>query len=102
MGFFSPSGKHNIAFVSYLLSGKLEECVELLKLSGRVPEAAFFSRTYLPRFELPKPQISVEAQGSRLLPYVLIQLSYEIRSHWFQFIALSLILHEIAAKFLKY
>lgn len=41
-------GKTNIAFVSYLLSGNVEACVEILINTKRFPEAAFFARTYLP------------------------------------------------------
>ena len=42
------SGKHNVAFLCLFLLNKLEECVDLLVSAGRVPEAAFFARTYLP------------------------------------------------------
>ena len=41
-------GKTNIAFVSYLLTGNVEECANLLIATNRLPEAAFFARTYLP------------------------------------------------------
>lgn len=41
-------GKTNIAFVSYLLTGNVEECANLLIATNRFPEAAFFARTYLP------------------------------------------------------
>merc|ERR1711970_84458 len=42
------SGKHNVSFLSYFLLGKLERCLEILIESNRIPEAAFFARTYLP------------------------------------------------------
>jgi len=42
------SGKHNVSFLSYFLLGKLENCLEILISSNRIPEAAFFARTYLP------------------------------------------------------
>jgi coatomer subunit beta' len=42
------NGKNNVAFVSLFLLGKVEECVELLIESNRIPEAAFMARTYLP------------------------------------------------------
>eukprot|EP00002_Diphylleia_rotans_P003687 TRINITY_DN1256_c0_g1_i3.p1 TRINITY_DN1256_c0_g1~~TRINITY_DN1256_c0_g1_i3.p1 ORF type:complete len:823 (-),score=163.17 TRINITY_DN1256_c0_g1_i3:43-2511(-) len=42
------AGKQNVAFVCYFSAGRLEECIEVLRSSGRVPEAAFFSRSYLP------------------------------------------------------
>ena len=41
-------GETNIAFSCLLLSGHLEECLEVLLSTGRLPEAAFFARTYLP------------------------------------------------------
>jgi len=42
------AGKHNVSFLSYFLLGDLERCLEILLASNRVPEAAFFARTYLP------------------------------------------------------
>jgi coatomer subunit beta' len=44
----AKKGKTNIAFVSYLLTGNVEECANLLIATNRLPEAAFFARTYLP------------------------------------------------------
>lgn len=41
-------GQNNISFLSYFVLGKLEECLELLIETNRIPEAAFFARTYLP------------------------------------------------------
>jgi len=41
-------GKTNIAFVSYLVTGNVEECANILISTNRLPEAAFFARTYLP------------------------------------------------------
>ena len=40
--------RQNIAFLCQLLLGNLGNCVDLLLAAGRVPEAAFFARTYLP------------------------------------------------------
>jgi len=40
--------KTNIAFVSYLLSGNVEACANILIATNRLPEAAFFARTYIP------------------------------------------------------
>ncbi|EDV24175.1 uncharacterized protein TRIADDRAFT_26362, partial [Trichoplax adhaerens] len=40
--------KTNIAFVSCFLLGRLDACLELLCSTGRLPEAAFFARAYLP------------------------------------------------------
>jgi len=42
------AGKNNVSFLSYFLLGDLEKCLEILITSNRVPEAAFFARTYLP------------------------------------------------------
>lgn len=42
------SGKQNIAFVCQFLLGRLDECIDLLVGCGRLPEAAFFARTYAP------------------------------------------------------
>jgi len=44
----NESGKHNVSFLSYFLLGNLEKCLEILLASNRIPEAAFFARTYLP------------------------------------------------------
>lgn len=41
-------GKNNVAFLSYMLLGDLGKCLELLIQAERLPEAAFFARTYLP------------------------------------------------------
>jgi len=41
-------GKTNVAFVAYLLTGNVEACADLLIATKRLPEAAFFARTYLP------------------------------------------------------
>jgi len=44
----SEAGKNNVAFLSHFLLGDLEKCLDVLIESGRLPEAAFFARTYLP------------------------------------------------------
>jgi coatomer subunit beta' len=41
-------GKTNVAFVSNLLVGNVEACADILIETNRLPEAAFFARTYLP------------------------------------------------------
>eukprot|EP00163_Fabomonas_tropica_P001540 TRINITY_DN11144_c0_g1_i1.p1 TRINITY_DN11144_c0_g1~~TRINITY_DN11144_c0_g1_i1.p1 ORF type:complete len:1039 (-),score=297.30 TRINITY_DN11144_c0_g1_i1:144-3260(-) len=46
-------GRTNIQFITLFLTGKLVECVNLLVESGRIPEAAFFARTYVPS-EMPR------------------------------------------------
>ncbi|GAB6019298.1 Coatomer subunit beta' [Chamberlinius hualienensis] len=42
------NGKNNVAFLSNFLLGDLETCLEVLISTNRLPEAAFFARTYLP------------------------------------------------------
>lgn len=44
----SASGQNNVAFLSNFILGRCEECLETLINTGRLPEAAFFARTYLP------------------------------------------------------
>jgi len=44
----SENGQKNVAFLSYFVLGKLDECLETLISTNRLPEAAFFARTYLP------------------------------------------------------
>ncbi|EEE56543.1 coatomer subunit beta'-2 isoform X1 [Oryza sativa Japonica Group] len=41
-------GKNNVAFLCFFMLGKLEECLQLLIESNRIPEAALMSRSYLP------------------------------------------------------
>jgi coatomer subunit beta' len=40
--------KNNVAFLCLFLLHKLEECIDLLVETNRLPEAALFARTYLP------------------------------------------------------
>lgn len=44
----SAQGKHNIAFLSTFLRGDVEGCLSILIETNRLPEAAFFARTYIP------------------------------------------------------
>lgn len=44
----TTQGKHNIAFLSMFLLNDLEKCLEILIQTNRLPEAAFFARTYIP------------------------------------------------------
>lgn len=44
----SAQNRHNIVFLCQLLLGNLAACVDILLAAGRIPEAAFFARTYLP------------------------------------------------------
>ncbi|CAH1776242.1 unnamed protein product [Owenia fusiformis] len=42
------TGQNNVAFLSYFSLGQIERCLEVLISTGRLPEAAFFARTYMP------------------------------------------------------
>lgn len=44
----AAQGKHNISFLSMFLLGDLERCLQILINTNRLPEAAFFARTYIP------------------------------------------------------
>lgn len=41
-------GKNNISFLSFFLLGDLYKCLDILISTNRLPEAAFFARSYLP------------------------------------------------------
>jgi len=41
-------GKTNVAFTCYFLTGNVEACADLLIATKRLPEAAFFARSYIP------------------------------------------------------
>jgi len=49
----ASGGKNNVAFLSFFITGRLEQCLDVLINSKRLPEAAFFARTYLPS-EVPR------------------------------------------------
>ncbi|KAL5698177.1 hypothetical protein ACHQM5_029249 [Ranunculus cassubicifolius] len=42
------TGKNNVAFLCLFMLGKLEDCLQLLIESNRIPEAALMARSYLP------------------------------------------------------
>lgn len=42
------TGKNNISFLTYFMLGDLDKCLEILVKTDRIPEAAFFARTYAP------------------------------------------------------
>ncbi|GMT25503.1 hypothetical protein PFISCL1PPCAC_16800 [Pristionchus fissidentatus] len=44
----STAGHHNVSFVSSLMLGDVDKCIQTLIDSNRIPEAAFFARTYAP------------------------------------------------------
>lgn len=41
-------GRSNVAFLAYFVTGQVEKCIKLLIETGRIPEAAFLARTYMP------------------------------------------------------
>lgn len=41
-------GKNNVAFLCLFMLGRLEDCLQLLIESNRIPEAALMARSYLP------------------------------------------------------
>ncbi|TYI89665.1 hypothetical protein E1A91_D03G070700v1 [Gossypium mustelinum] len=41
-------GKNNVVFLCLVMLGKLEDCLQLLVESNRIPEAALMARSYLP------------------------------------------------------
>ncbi|XP_014218703.1 coatomer subunit beta' [Copidosoma floridanum] len=42
------AGKNNISFLSYFMLGDIDKCLDILIKTDRIPEAAFFARTYAP------------------------------------------------------
>jgi len=42
------TGKNNVSFLSYFLLGDVHKCLEVLINTNRLPEAAFFARSYIP------------------------------------------------------
>jgi coatomer subunit beta' len=42
------AGRSNVAFLAYFITGQVEQCIQLLLDTGRIPEAAFMARTYMP------------------------------------------------------
>jgi len=46
----TEQGKNNIAFVCLFLLRRVKECIDLLCETGRIPEAAFLARTYMPSY----------------------------------------------------
>ena len=44
----TDGGKTNVAFMANMLTGNVEACADILIATKRLPEAAFFVRTYLP------------------------------------------------------
>ena len=46
-------GRNNVSFLSLFISGQVKECLDLLIETNRIPEAAFFARSYMPS-EIPR------------------------------------------------
>lgn len=44
----SNIGRHNIAFLAAFLRSDVQRCLDILIETNRLPEAAFFARTYMP------------------------------------------------------
>lgn len=44
----SSQGRHNIAFLSAFVRADVQRCLDILIETNRLPEAAFFARTYIP------------------------------------------------------
>jgi coatomer subunit beta' len=42
------SGRSNVAFLAFFVTGQVEKCIQLLVDTKRVPEAVFMARTYMP------------------------------------------------------
>ena len=42
------TGKNNVSFLSYFLLGDINKCLDILISTDRLPEAAFFARSYIP------------------------------------------------------
>lgn len=92
----TDSGKFNIAFVCLLLMGKVDECIDLLVKAGRVPEAAFFTRTYKPsrmseivslwRADLQKvnPKAAESLADPADYPNLFPNLEYALKAEQFQ------------------
>jgi coatomer subunit beta' len=47
-GLAMEEGKANVAFLCHLMLGETEGCIDTLVKTNRLPEAAFFARTYMP------------------------------------------------------
>ena len=77
VGKAEAAGRLNVAFLCQLLAGRLDACVDLLLAAGRIPEAAFFARTYLPSriSEARRPSHTKPVLGVRPAPALLPQTS---------------------------
>jgi coatomer subunit beta' len=62
-------GKNNIAFMCYFQLRRVDACIDLLCDTGRIPEAAFFARTYAPGYVtlVPHERRSMHSRGEFLL-----------------------------------
>lgn len=59
------SGRSNVAFLAFFVTGQVEKCIKLLVDTNRVPEAVFMARTYMPslisRFDGAKSDVSLNS-----------------------------------------
>ncbi|KAF9582673.1 Coatomer subunit beta' [Lunasporangiospora selenospora] len=77
----TETGKTNIAFACYLLLGQVEDCIEILIETDRIPEAAMMARTYLPS-DVPRilqlwKQSLVESNKSKIADSLAGPTEYE-------------------------
>ena len=42
--------RFNVAFMSLFMMGEIDQCIDVLVKSGRLPEAAIMARSYAPRY----------------------------------------------------
>ena len=42
------TGRSNVSFLAFFITGQIEQCIQLLIDTGRLPEAALLARTYMP------------------------------------------------------
>lgn len=73
------AGKTNVAFMALFLLNRVEECINLLIETDRIPEAAFMARTYLPS-HMGRIVHLWRADLSKVCPSLMLGL---IRSHLF-------------------
>ena len=46
-------GRYNVSFIAFFITNQIEDCIEMLIDTKRIPEAAFMARTYAPS-EIPR------------------------------------------------
>jgi len=71
------AGLHNVAFVSQFVTGRLDDCLNLLIKGGRLPEAALFARSYLPSHVPRVLKLWKEAAGPSIGPQLADPRQYD-------------------------